>query len=124
MSNPKISFVWDSVVREVLGEGTVTGVRLENVVTGDQTDLQTDGVFVAIGHTPNTSLLEGQLELEGGYVPTDGVTTQTSIPGVFAAGDVVDYRYRQAITAAGLGCMAAIDAERYLEGTPVTEHAW
>jgi thioredoxin reductase (NADPH) len=124
MGNPKISFVWDSAVREVLGEATVTGVRLENVVTGEQTDLAADGVFVAIGHTPNTSLVEGQLELEGGYVRTDGVTTQTSIPGVFAAGDVVDYRYRQAITAAGMGCMAAIDAERFLEGGPVTEHAW
>jgi thioredoxin reductase (NADPH) len=124
MSNPKISFVWDTVVSAVLGDETVTGVRLKNVVSGDQTDRATDGVFVAIGHTPNTSLLEGQLELQGGYIPTTGGTTQTSVPGVFAAGDVVDYRYRQAVTAAGMGCMAAIDAERYLEGAPVTEHAW
>jgi thioredoxin reductase (NADPH) len=123
-SNPKISFVWDTVVSAVLGSEAVTGVRLENVVSGDQTEHTTDGVFVAIGHTPNTSLLEGQMELVGGYIPTQGGTTQTSVPGVFAAGDVVDYRYRQAVTAAGMGCMAAIDAERYLEGAPVTEHAW
>ncbi len=123
-SNPKISFVWDTVVTEVLGTDRVAGVRLRNVRTDATSELAADGVFVAIGHTPNTSLFEGQLALDGGYIRLDGETTQTSVPGVFAAGDVVDFRYRQAVTAAGMGCMAAIDAERFLEGTPVTEHAW
>jgi thioredoxin reductase (NADPH) len=122
--NPKISFVWDSAVTEVFGNGKVAGVRLKNLKTGEESELETGGVFVAIGHTPNTSLFEGQLELAGGYILTRGEDTQTSVPGVFAAGDVVDFRYRQAITAAGMGCMAAIDAERYLEGMPITEHAW
>ena len=123
-SNPKIEFVWDSQVTEVFGNGKVAGVRLKNLKTGEETELPTGGVFVAIGHTPNTKLFEGQLELSGGYIVTRGEDTQTSVPGVFAAGDVVDFRYRQAITAAGMGCMAAIDAERYLEGMPVTAHAW
>ncbi len=124
MNNPKIEFIWDSGVTEIFGNGKVAGVRLKNLKSGDETELETGGVFVAIGHTPNTSLFEDQLELSGGYVLTRGEDTQTSIPGVFAAGDVVDFRYRQAITAAGMGCMAAIDAERYLEGMPITEHAW
>ncbi|HJR45224.1 MAG TPA: thioredoxin-disulfide reductase [Actinomycetota bacterium] len=123
-ANPKIDFVWDSVVTEVFGNGKVAGVRLKNLKTGEETEMPTGGVFVAIGHTPNTSLFEGQLELSGGYILTRGEDTQTSVPGVFAAGDVVDFRYRQAITAAGMGCMAAIDAERYLEAMPITEHAW
>ena len=114
-ANEKISFVWDSVVTEILGDGKVSGARLENLKTGEESVLDAGGVFVAIGHTPNTSLFEGQLELSGGYVVYPTETTQTSVPGVFAAGDVVDFRYRQAITAAGMGCMAAMDAERYLE---------
>jgi len=123
-NNPKISFVWDSMVTEIYGNGKVAGVRLKNLKTGEETEMPTGGVFVAIGHTPNTKLFEDQLDLSGGYIVTRGEDTQTSVPGVFAAGDVVDFRYRQAITAAGMGCMAAIDAERYLEGMPVTEHAW
>jgi thioredoxin reductase (NADPH) len=117
--NPKVDFVWNSAVTEVLGEnGKVTGVRLRDLVTEDESELAAGGVFVAIGHTPNTALFEDQLELSGGYIVTAGGTTATSIEGVFAAGDVVDFRYRQAITAAGMGCMAAIDAERWL-----SEHA-
>jgi thioredoxin reductase (NADPH) len=114
--NPKIDFIWDSTVDHIYGNGKVAGARLKNLKSGDETDVPVGGVFVAIGHTPNTSLFEGQLELAGGYIVTDTGGTQTSIPGVFAAGDVVDSRYRQAITAAGMGCMAAMDAERYLEG--------
>jgi thioredoxin reductase (NADPH) len=114
-ANDKISFVWDSVVTEIVGDGKVSGAALENLKTGEQSRLDTGGVFVAIGHTPNTSLFEEQLELSGGYIVTPTESTQTSVPGVFAAGDVVDFRYRQAITAAGMGCMAAMDAERYLE---------
>jgi thioredoxin reductase (NADPH) len=114
--NPKIDFIWDSTVDHIYGNGKVAGARLKNLKSGDETDVPAGGVFVAIGHTPNTSLFEGQLELAGGYIVTDTGGTQTSIPGVFAAGDVVDSRYRQAITAAGMGCMAAMDAERYLEG--------
>ena len=123
-NNPKISFVWNSVVSEILGSDRVTGVRLRDLHTGESSERAADGVFVAIGHTPNTALVEGQLEMVGGYIKTAPGTTHTSVPGVFAAGDVVDFRYRQAVTAAGMGCMAAIDAERYLEGVPITEHAW
>jgi thioredoxin reductase (NADPH) len=116
-ANPKISFVWDSEVIEILGagEGPVSGVKLRNVKTGAVTQMAIDGVFIGIGHQPNTKLVEGQLPLDpNGYILThEG--TQTSIPGVFAAGDVQDHVYRQAVTAAGSGCMAAIDAERYLE---------
>jgi thioredoxin reductase (NADPH) len=116
--NPKISFVWDSVVEEIYGDpkaGGVTGVKLKNVRTGQREDFKCDGVFMAIGHEPNTKLFVGQLELDAtGYIVTrDG--TRTSVHGVFACGDVQDHVYRQAITAAGTGCMAAIDAERYLE---------
>jgi thioredoxin reductase (NADPH) len=114
--NPKIDFIWDSTVDRIYGNGQVAGASLKNLKTGAATEMAADGVFVAIGHTPNTSLFEGQLELSGGYIATVSGSTQTSIPGVFAAGDVVDFRYRQAITAAGMGCMAAMDAERYLEG--------
>jgi len=116
LANPKISVIWDSVVDEVLGEGAVTGVKLRNVKTGGTTDFETDGVFVAIGHTPNTSLFEGQLELAAdGYIAVEEPTTRTSVPGVFAAGDVTDRVYRQAVTAAGQGCKAALDAARFLE---------
>ncbi len=123
-ANPKIDFVYDSVVTEIFGNGKVAGARLKNVKTGEESELAVGGVFVAIGHTPNTGLFEGQLELSGGYIVTPGNDTSTSVAGVFAAGDVVDFRYRQAVTAAGMGCMAAIDAERYLEDTPITERFW
>ena len=113
-SNPKISFVWNSVIEEVLGDGAVQAVRLRDVTTEKTSELPTEGVFVAIGHTPNTSLFEGQLELDDGYIVVEEPYTRTSVPGVFAAGDVVDTIYRQAVTAAGMGCKAAIDAERFL----------
>jgi thioredoxin reductase (NADPH) len=117
LHHPKIAFEWDSEVVEVLdpAEGSVSAVRLRNVRTGAAKLLEADGVFVAIGHTPNTSLFVGQLEMDvNGYLITrDG--TRTNVPGVFACGDVQDHVYRQAVTAAGSGCMAAIDAERYLE---------
>lgn len=115
--NDKIDFIWDSVITEIFGNGKVAGARLKNLKTGEETELAAGGVFVAIGHTPNTGLFEGQLELTGGYIETSGEGTQTSVPGVYAAGDVVDFRYRQAITAAGMGCMAAMDAERFLEAS-------
>ena len=115
--NEKVSFAWNSIVENSLGRDVVTGVRLKNIVTGGSTDLSCDGVFVAIGHRPNTDLFTGQLDLdEQGYVRTSQGTA-TSIPGVFAAGDVQDKQYRQAVTAAGSGCMAAIDAERFLESS-------
>jgi thioredoxin reductase (NADPH) len=115
-ANPKISFVWDTVVDEVLGEDAVTGVLLRNVKTGDTLEFAADGVFMAIGHTPNTTLFVDQLELdEQGYIVVNEPRTSTSLPGVFAAGDVTDRIYRQAVTAAGQGCKAAIDAERFLE---------
>jgi thioredoxin reductase (NADPH) len=115
--NPKISFIWDSVVEEIhdVGKGTVTGVTLRNVKTNERTPMRCDGVFVAIGHKPNTEVFKGQIDLdEQGYVATKH-RTMTNIEGVFAAGDVVDHYYRQAVTAAGMGCMAAIDVEKYLE---------
>ena len=113
--NEKISFTWNSVVEEILGDSVVMGVRLKNTTTGTTTDLATAGIFVAIGHNPNTSLFKDQVEMDAkGYILTRN-GTHTNIPGVFAAGDVQDSRYRQAVTAAGTGCMAAIDAERYLE---------
>jgi thioredoxin reductase (NADPH) len=118
-ANEKIEFIWNSEIQEVLGEETVTGVRLHDVRTDDTRDVEVGGVFVAIGHTPNTQLFEGQLDLEHGYVTVQEPTTRTSVDGVFAAGDVVDHIYRQAITAAGMGCQAAIDAERFLEATAV-----
>lgn len=118
VKNPKISFIWDSIVDKVYGDpiaGGVTGVRLTNLKTGETQDFKTDGLFIAIGHEPNTKLFVGKLDLNpAGYIVThDG--TNTSVPGVFACGDVQDHVYRQAVTAAGTGCMAAIDAERFLE---------
>lgn len=117
-AHPKISVVWDSTVAEILGGGspeTVTGVRLRNVHGGGESTLPVDGVFIAIGHSPTTALFAGQLAMDGeGYIVTTPGTTQTSIPGVFAAGDVQDKVFRQAITAAGTGCMAALEAERFL----------
>jgi thioredoxin reductase (NADPH) len=113
--NDKIEFIWDSVVDELIGDTTLSGARIRNLKTGATTDLPVDGLFVAIGHVPNTDLFRGQLDMEeNGYLIThDG--TKTNIPGVFASGDVQDHVYRQAVTAAGSGCMAAIDAERWLE---------
>ena len=116
-ANEKISFLWDTVVDEVNGsDAAVTGLKLKNVKTDEASDFKTDGLFIAIGHDPNTQLFKGQLELDdNGYIVAQHPRTQTSVPGVFAAGDVVDHIYRQAVTAAGTGCAAAIDAERYLE---------
>lgn len=113
-SNEKVSFVWDSVVTEILGDERVTGVRVKNLKTGEETTLEADGVFPYIGHIPNTSLFTGQLDLdENGYIVADE-RTRTNIPGVFAAGDVVDHIYRQAITAAADGCKAAMEATWFL----------
>jgi thioredoxin reductase (NADPH) len=122
-ANPKIEFIWDSEVADItdVKRGEVTGIVVRNVKTGKLTELPLDGVFIAIGHTPNTALFRGQLELdEAGYILTHH-GSKTSCPGVFAAGDVQDHVYRQAVTAAGSGCMAAIDAERYLDGLPIPD---
>lgn len=115
MKNERISFLWNSAVEDILGNDLVTGVRVKNLVTGKTMELPCAGVFVAIGHRPNTTLFSGQLDMDAkGYIhTTEG--TATSVPGTFAAGDVQDPKYRQAVTAAGSGCMAAIDAERFLE---------
>ncbi|MEP0823409.1 MAG: thioredoxin-disulfide reductase [Ignavibacterium sp.] len=124
MKNPKIEFVWDTVVDEVMGKEengrkTVTGVKLKNVKTGEVKDFACDGLFLAIGHQPNTKIFQGKLEMDAvGYLKVKPGSTKTSVPGVFAAGDVADPVYRQAVTAAGTGCMAAIDAERFLESHP------
>jgi thioredoxin reductase (NADPH) len=119
-ANPKIRFAWNSVVEEIAdaAKGEVTGITLRSLTTGERAELPVHGVFVAIGHTPNTGLFANQLEMNpSGYILTHA-GTRTSVPGVFAAGDVQDHVYRQAITAAGSGCMAAMDAEKYLEGVP------
>ena len=119
-ANPKIEFVWDSEIADVtdVSKGEVNGIIVRNLKTGVLTEIPLDGVFIAIGHTPNTSLFAGQVALDdSGYIVTHN-GSRTNIPGVFAAGDVQDHIYRQAITAAGSGCMAAIDAERWLEGLP------
>ena len=114
-ASEKIEFLLDSVVEEVVGDESVQAARVRNVKTGELTDVPIDGLFVAIGHDPATELFRGQLEMdEAGYLVTEGKTTITNVPGVFAAGDVVDHVYRQAITAAGMGCQAALDAERFL----------
>lgn len=115
--NPKIEVVWNAEVTEVLGvgKGRVTGVRLRDVKTGETRELATDGLFTAIGRVPATGMFKGQVDMdEKGYIKTEACTSKTSAPGVFAAGDAQDFRYRQAVTAAGSGCMAAIDAEKYL----------
>jgi len=119
LKNPKVEVIWDSVIEEITGETdpfpAVTGVRLKNIKTGDVSEHNTHGVFIAIGHAPATELFVGQLETkDGGYLVTEPGTPKTSIPGVYAAGDVTDDTYRQAVTAAGMGCQAALDAERYL----------
>jgi thioredoxin reductase (NADPH) len=114
-ANPKISFRWDSEVAEVLGEGKVTGLRLRNTKTGEEETLKVNGVFVAIGHDPRSELFAGQLETDSeGYLKVEHPSTRTGVDGVFACGDVVDHTYRQAVTAAGTGCAAAIDVERWL----------
>ena len=118
LAHPKISFVWNSVVRDILDPAAakVTGVVLENVVSGERSERHVDGLFVAIGHEPNTPVFRGQIDLlPNGYVRVEPGTTRTSVPGVFAAGDVQDSVFRQAVTAAGTGCMAALEAERWLE---------
>jgi thioredoxin reductase (NADPH) len=120
--NPKISYVWDSVVEEILGQQKVEGIRIRNVKTGKQDVLKCDGVFLAIGHEPNTTIFQSQIELDQkGYVVTHNGTS-TSVEGVFACGDVRDFHYRQAITAAGDGCRAAMDAEDYLEEKSLGAH--
>ncbi len=121
--NPKISIIWDHVVDEIVGSGTpavVTSLKLKHAATGEARELAVDGVFIAIGHTPTTALFKGQLELdEEGYILTKPGTTETSIPGVFAAGDVQDKIFRQAVTAAGTGCMAALEVEKFLGNIPL-----
>jgi len=115
LEHDQIEVVWDTVVEEVLGDDLVTGLRLRNRVTDEVSELPVEGMFLAIGHTPNTKIFDGQLDLdETGYILI-GENTMTSVPGVFAAGDVTDHVYRQAITAAGMGCQAALDAERWLD---------
>ena len=121
-ANPKIEFVWNADVIGVLGDEVLTGVVLRDVETGEEREFATDGMFLAIGHDPATSLFTGQVDLDdAGYIVVTEPSTATSVPGVFAAGDVVDHTYRQAITAAGTGCKAAIDAERYLG---IDAHNW
>jgi thioredoxin reductase (NADPH) len=114
-ADPKLSFAWNCEVADILGEERMTGLRLRDTVTGEERELPVTGLFVAIGHDPRVDLFKDQLELDPeGYVAVHGRTSKTSLPGVFACGDVVDHEYRQAITAAGSGCAAALDAERYL----------
>lgn len=116
LKNPKIEVLWNTVVHEIVGGTSVEGVKLENIKTGEKFDLKVDGYFAAIGHQPNTKIFEGQLKMDNvGYLITKDKSTWTSVEGVFASGDVQDPTYRQAVTAAGSGCMAAIDAERWLE---------
>ena len=116
IEHPKVEVLWDTVVEEMLGDDELTGIRIRNVKTGEESEMVTEGVFVAIGHRPNTEIFQGQLEMdEVGYLTLrDNGSTATSVDGVFAAGDVADSTYRQAVTAAGTGCRAAIDAERWL----------
>ncbi|MBW3565302.1 MAG: thioredoxin-disulfide reductase [Acidobacteria bacterium] len=123
-NNDKISFIWNTVVTDVLGskENGVTALKLENLETGEKSEFPTQGLFVAIGHSPNTAPFRGQLDLDGGgYITVKPGSTVTSVPGVFASGDVADHVYRQAVTAAGTGCMAALDCERWLTHERVTE---
>jgi thioredoxin reductase (NADPH) len=119
MTNPKISFAWNSTVEDVLGEDSVTGITLRDATTGEQRTLDIGGLFVAIGHDPRNELVKDQVTLDDeGYVVVDAPHTRTNLPGVFACGDLVDHTYRQAITAAGTGCAAALDVEHYLDGLP------
>jgi thioredoxin reductase (NADPH) len=114
-ANPKIEFAWNSAVKAIHGDDKLTGVTLVDTVTGAERPLDVTGLFVAIGHDPRSELLSGQVRLDGeGYVLVDAPSTRTNLPGVFACGDLVDHQYRQAVTAAGTGCAAALDAERYL----------
>jgi len=114
-ANPKISFAWNSEVSAIIGEDKVTGVRLRDTRTGEEREIPADGLFIAIGHDPRSDLFKGQIELDDeGYVKVDAPSTRTNLEGVFAVGDVVDHTYRQAVTAAGTGCAAALDTERYL----------
>ncbi len=116
LGNPKIQVLWSTVVTDVLGDEQMTGLRLKDVKTGQERDVEADGLFLAVGHKPNTDLFKGRLDLdEVGYINLAGPGTMTSVEGVFAAGDVADHTYRQAVTAAGMGCRAALDAERWLE---------
>jgi len=116
-ANPKIEFIWNTEVIDVLGEDKMSGLKLRNLVSGEESEKDFDGLFVAIGHLPRSELLVGQIDLDGeGYVKVDGRSTRTNLKGVFACGDLVDHTYRQAITAAGSGCQAALDAERFLSG--------
>jgi thioredoxin reductase (NADPH) len=118
MENPKMAFIWDTVITEILGKDAVQGVRLKNLKTGEQRDLPTDGVFIFIGHNPNTQLFEGKLDFdERGYLLTDKLM-HTSVPGVFAAGEIADPVYRQVVTSAGMGAAAAMQAIHFIE-----EHA-
>ncbi len=118
-ANPKIAFAWNSTVDDILGTDAVTGVRLRNVKDNTLTDIPCQGYFAALGHVPSTDAFQGQLAMdEAGYIQLDGTSSRTSVEGVFAAGDCADHVYRQAITAAGMGCRAAIDAERWLEANP------
>ena len=115
--NPKIEFIWNTEVIDVLGADNVTGLKLRNVVTGKESEKPFDGLFVAIGHAPRSELVKGQIDIDNeGYVKVDGRSTRTNLKGVFACGDLVDHTYRQAITAAGSGCQAALDAEKFLAG--------
>ena len=115
--NPKIEFIWNTEVIDVLGADNVTGLKLRNVVTGEESEKEFDGLFVAIGHAPRSELVKGQIDINSdGYVQVDGRSTRTNLKGVFACGDLVDHTYRQAITAAGSGCQAALDAEKFLAG--------
>ena len=118
--NGNVSFMWDQNVEEVLGGDTgVTGLRLKHAKTGELSDIEADGVFIAIGHNPNSEIFKAKLDMKNGYITiksgTEGFATMTSVPGIFAAGDVTDHVYRQAVTSAGFGCMAALDADRWLE---------
>jgi thioredoxin reductase (NADPH) len=116
-NNPKIEFLFNHEVIDVLGEDKVTGLKLKNTLTGEESSKDFTGLFVAIGHLPRSELVAKQVELNSeGYVQVEGRSTKTKIPGVFACGDLVDFTYRQAITAAGSGCQAALDAERFLSG--------
>ncbi|MDP6852845.1 MAG: thioredoxin-disulfide reductase [Candidatus Marinimicrobia bacterium] len=123
LNNPKIDVIWNANIEDMLGEpgnGGLTGVILKNTVTGETSQMDCDGVFMAIGHKPNSELFNGKLNLdENGYIKTEPGTTKTSVPGVFASGDIQDHVYRQAVTAAGSGCMAALDAEHFLENNPL-----